>query len=135
MSLFELLGEKYNPGPVGSIDTEKRSKNPKPKYLFLKFIISLILLLTLEYAFLDSYQFNDKYFFIANGIMLFYLFCAYKINITPNTSNLGWVPFLIDNPFRFSDDMNRLSIILLIIFWPGKFISTSVIDYYNYKIN
>ncbi len=133
MGLFEFIGEIYNPGPVGTVDFEKRLKDPKPNYLLFKFLVSIILLVVLEFVY--ATEFNAKNFLIVNGITLFYLFCAYKINITPNYQNTGWVPFIIDNPFRYSDDINRLSIFFMVILWPGKFLSTSIINYYYHKKN
>lgn len=72
-------------------------------------------------------------FWIFNVLLSIYLICGYYINITPDTSNLGWVPFIIDHPFRFSDDINRFSMLIMVILFPGKYILGSLIRYYRYK--
>ncbi len=132
MSLLEFLGESYNPGEYGTIDFKKKNKSPKPNYIHLKFFISISIILGFNLAYLNSSEVAIKEFLILNGSIIIYLFIAYITNIVPNTKNLGWVPFVIDNPFRYSDDINRISVFILIILWPGKFISSSIINLYRY---
>ncbi len=41
---------------------------------------------------------------------------------------LGWLGGLMDHPFRYSDDINRFPIFLMIRLWPGRLIAESMID-------
>jgi hypothetical protein len=34
----------------------------------------------------------------------------------------------VDHPFRFSDDISRFLIVLLVILWPGRFVATAIAD-------
>jgi hypothetical protein len=137
MSLIEIIGESLNPGPVGEVKFKREPDSPKNKYLLLHFSIAVVTLLAGEYTYLHYANVGPMNldFWIFNGILSIYLVCGYYINITPETSNLGWVPFIIDNPFRFSDDFNRFSIFIMIILFPGKYVSSSLVRYYRYKKN
>ncbi len=64
----------------------------------------------------------------AVGIGVAYCLAAYFVRPEADTSNLGWAGGLIDHPFRFSDDINRLLLFLTIILWPGRFVAESLID-------
>jgi len=54
------------------------------------------------------------------ALMVTYLMAAYVINVTPDTSNLGWGGTMIDNPFSYEDDRNRAMLKLALFLWPGK---------------
>ena len=65
---------------------------------------------------------------IAAGLTLLYLVIAYLVHPQPDTSNIGWLGGLMDHPFRYSDDINRFLIFLVIALWPGRFVSESLVD-------
>ncbi|MEM6260236.1 MAG: hypothetical protein AAF711_10440 [Planctomycetota bacterium] len=52
--------------------------------------------------------------------MVTYLMASYCIEITPDTSNLGWGGTMIDNPFSFEDDHNRAMLKIALFVWPGR---------------
>jgi len=134
MSLLEIIGESANPGPIGRISRKREPDSPKNKNLLFHFLIAVTSLFIVEYTYLDTNkgtQMNID-FWIFNGILLAYLLIGYYITIIPNTSNLGWVPFVIDNPFRFSDDINRFSILMMLLLMPGKYVLGSLINYYRH---
>lgn len=45
-----------------------------------------------------------------------------------DTSNLGWLGGLVDDPFRWSDDWNRSMIFLKILLMPGRFVGRSFVN-------
>lgn len=132
MSIFELIGELFNPGQVGEIDFNDRRETYHRKFIIIRLVISLLLLGLLEYLFLrHPKHYNDfVYILKVNAFLLIYLLISFKIKIRSNSDNLGWVPFLIDNPFRISDDFNRFLVVLKVLFMPGKYISSSIHDFY-----
>ena len=137
MSLFEIIGELINPGPVGKVEFKDTRQAPRKKFVPLRFALSMVLLGCAEYLFLfqpDRYT-DPVYLLKVNSIIAIYLLIAFRIRIKANTNNMGWVPFLIDNPFRISDDINRFMVILNLLFMPGKYISRSIIDFYKYCKN
>jgi hypothetical protein len=134
MGLFEILGELFNPSPVGKIYFNDKDYHLRKKLIPIRFIISLMIIGIVEYLiiFKTGYH-NDSTFLVTFNIALFiYLLISQFINIEPDYDNLGWVPFLINNPFRFSDNINRLLVILKLLFSPGKWISKSIVGFFRY---
>ena len=43
MSLLELIGESYNPGPVGEVKVKRKPDPPQNKYALLHFLISILI--------------------------------------------------------------------------------------------
>ena len=120
MGIFEIIGELFNPGQIGEIDFSDNRKIYGKKFINIRVAISLIILGFVEYLFLNQPEHYNDYGYIlrVNIIMLIYLLISSKINVRPNSQNLGWVPFKIDNPFRFSDDINRFLVVFKILFMP-----------------
>ena len=127
MSLFEVFGEMANPGEVGSIHFgAPQYRYQSKRAVYLKFIVAMIMICGIIYC-LQSFRLDLT--MISISIIGSYFFIAYFVHPTPDTSNLGWLGCLIDNPFRFSDDMNRFLLFLKILLWPGLFILSSAIDF------
>ena len=57
-----------------------------------------------------------------------YLGLGYMFRPKPDFENLGWFGGLMDNPFRFSDGLNRFLLSLLVLLLPARFVSTSLAD-------
>jgi hypothetical protein len=57
-----------------------------------------------------------------------YLGIGYVFRPRPNLENMGWFGGLMDNPFRLSDGHNRFLVWLFVLFLPGRFVSTSIVD-------
>lgn len=128
MSLFEFLFERRNPGNVGSIE-----KNDKPinkvsiPVLIFKIIVSVAIVYGLLYLFvLHNLSFMSVFIFAA--VLILYCLISYSFIPKPDTSNIGWLGGLIDHPFRYSDDLNRMLVFFYIILLPGRFIATTVLQ-------
>lgn len=134
MGLFELLGELFNPDPVGKISFNDKDSNLRKKLIPIRFIISLMIIGIVEYLMIfKTGDHNDLTYLLTFNIgLLLYLLTSKFINIEPEYDNLGWVPFLINNPFRLSDNVNRLLVILKLLFSPGKWISKSIVGFFQY---
>lgn len=134
MGIFEIIGELISPGPIGKMDFRDKDFEVRQKLIPIRFFISLIIIGAIEYLliFRTSY-FNDLSSVLkVNALLLIYLLIASTLRIKPDYDNLGWVPFLINNPFRISDNYNRFLVFLNILFMPGKYISKSVVAFYRY---
>src|SRR3954471_7578156 len=105
MGLFEWLGEYFNPGPVGTIDTGPQplfKANIKRVWVVLTIIIGLGLL-----AFFIFFAFNNENKILSLSILFIYLIASYLLTPKPDTSNVGWFGGLMNNPLRVSDNFNR----------------------------
>ena len=65
---------------------------------------------------------------IGVAVSLVYLAIAAAYRPEPDTSDLGWLGGLVDNPFRFSDNINRFLLFLLIVLWPGRLVADALAD-------
>jgi hypothetical protein len=128
MGLFEYLFERKNPGKVGSFKRNDQPAEPVSiPVLVLKILISGLMIYGLFYM---TVLYNVSFMKIAAFIviLLIYCFISYKVIPQPDTSNVGLLGGLIDHPFRYTDDLNRILIVFLILLYPGRFISTTAIQ-------
>ncbi len=134
MGIFEIIGELINPGSIGKMDFIDNEHKVRQKFIPIRFTISLIIITIFEYllVFQTDYYSDFIYILKVNSFLVVYLLIAYIIRIKPDYDNLGWIPFLINNPFRFSDNINRFLVILNVLFMPGKYISKSIVGFYKY---
>lgn len=134
MGIFEIIGELINPGPVGKVDLSDNDYNIRQKLIPIRFVVSLIIIGLIEYLliFQTNCDSDSAYILQINIALVIYLLISLFINVKPDYDNLGWVPFLINNPFRFSDNINRFLMILNLLLTPGKFISKSIVGFFRY---
>lgn len=134
MGIFEIIGELVNPGPAGRMDFNAREYKLRQKFIPVRLVLSLIIIGLIEYwiRFHAGYPEDFSYVLKANIFLVIYLLLAFAVRIQPDYDNLGWVPFVINNPFRLSDNFNRFLVILTILFAPGKYISRSLVEFYRY---
>lgn len=129
MRLFEWLGEFFTPGPVGDIDTSRQPlfdrgiKNGWAIFsLLIGFGLSAFVIFLIGTA-------DNKLF--ALGCFALYLLLSYLLTPKPDASNLGWLGGLINNPFRISDDANRLLVLFYLFLLPGKLIVYAIQRFYR----
>ncbi len=129
MGLLEIFGESFNPGNVGGIEKNKVVKNDQNiKTLILKSIVAIgIVVGVYLFIFSDGLDIAGTLFYI--GVMFIYCVISYLIIPKPDYSNIGWLGGLLDHPFRYSDDLNRMLIFLSVILYPGRFIATTAMSW------
>ena len=129
MSIWEWLFERNNPGPLGSIcDSDK---NPEKENLWVTVVGGCLALAALSFVswhfvIADSfkYQFWD-YLLRPLSLCIYLLVCA-NYTVRPAFNNMGYLGF-IDNPFRYTDDINRWLFFIMIALLPGKLIIIPII--------
>lgn len=128
MGLLEILFEKTNPGPIGELNTNrKKPKKPKIGVLIIKLIISIVMIaFVFNITVLPRLSIESAISFII--VLTIYCLLGYFIMPKPDYSNMGWAGGLIDNPFRFSDDLNRSLMGLQIVLYPGRFIAVTFVQ-------
>ncbi len=130
MSLFEWLGESFNPGSVGAFHVRARERRKRRRIDVLGcLVLSCFLIGIWICAIWGVFEVQSlKGLTIAAGGTLAYLIIAYFVHPQPDAENMGWFGGLWDHPFRISDDINRSLVVLLIVLWPGRFIAESIVD-------
>ena len=128
MGLLELLFEKSNPGPIGGINTNgKKPERPKLWVLIIKLVVSIAWIGFLFKVFVLSELGMERIIGFLIGFTL-YCLAGYFIIPKPDYSNMGWAGGLMDNPFRYSDDLNRFLMMLQMVLYPGRFIAVTFVQ-------
>lgn len=132
MWLLEWLGERRNPGPVGTFETgEPEPARGHPGTIFLKAALALIGAIAVGLPIAETAQTPKDRIWLALATILYFA-VAYWVTPRPDRSNMGLASGLFDHPFRLSDDTNRILAILAILLWPGKFVTVSLRDLVRY---
>jgi len=128
MGLIELIGESIRPGKIGTIDTTKGEKEKRIGVLIVKTILSIAIVAVLYYLMFGiSVHLKELLLFVA--VMTVYSITGYFISPKPDYFNIGWFGGVFNNPFKISDDINRMLIFIMIILMPGRLISTTVVSW------
>lgn len=128
MGLLELLFEKSNPGPAGEINTNgKKPEKPELWALIIKLVVSIAWIGFLFYVLVLSGLSAERVMGFVIGFTI-YCLAGYFIIPKPDYSNMGWAGGLMDNPFRYSDGLNRFLIGLKIVLYPGRFIAVTFVQ-------
>lgn len=128
MGLKEILSELKKPGKIGTIDKIKRKNEKHIGMLIIKTILSLAIITGLYYVILGN-SFHIQKFLVFVAVMALYSAAGYYILPKPDYSNIGWFGGLFDNPFKISDDINRMFIFVMVLLMPGRLISTTVLSW------
>lgn len=122
--LFGWLFERRDPQPVGTIE----GGHPPPftgRRLFVA-LRGLAGAALIGWAVLLAFGSTRPLRML--GLLATYLVVAYLVHPRPDRSNLGVARGLIDHPFRWSDDKNRMLLGLQIVLYPGRFAVAAVRD-------
>ncbi len=131
MSLFEWLGEYFNPKNIGEITKETPPDKKQSKFkVYIHFVISILLLTGYYYLWLkNDTTFNFKKIIIISILLTIYLLIAYNFKAKPDYENIGLFGTPINHPFRISDNFNRFLMFIEFILIPGRYISLSIINF------
>jgi hypothetical protein len=132
MSLIEIIGESLDPGPVGDFHGDEGPRPARPRAMVvLRGAIGLAMIAApLVIAALRVPFSLGTLGFVALGLAV-YLLLAYRMRPNPDFSNMGYLGGVLDDPFRYSDDLNRLLLFLKLLLWPGRFATTSVLELFR----
>lgn len=127
MSLLEWLGESYNPGPSGSVELGGGKRPDRSRgAVLVRFVISVAVLAVVYVLILQRTGISIP---LVLGLTGGYLLLGYFVHPKPDTSNAGWLGGLVDHPLRYSDDINRFLLSLLVFLLPGRFLAESLVEF------
>jgi hypothetical protein len=134
MGMFEWWGEQWNPGRVGGVDLMEDRPVPQSAGLtFARFGLTLATVFGAAVAAMLVPQEPSPVLVLqVAGALVAYIVIATILRPKPDMKNMGFAGGLIDNPFRYSDDLNRGLMWLAILFWPGRFLGNGVVDMYRW---
>ena len=119
MSLFEWIGERFNPGPVGTVKPENNNAW-QPKHRAVVWMLTLSGLGLFGFFVWAILQWDRQWLGLLS--LAVYLLLAWSLSPKPDHRNMGWFGGLVNNPFRFSDDINRVLLLFAVLLLPGKLI-------------
>lgn len=132
MSLFEIIGETVDPGSTGSVETGEPPREPRSRAAtILRGVLALAVVGTVFVFTAVAGPLASGRPGMAGGVITVYLLLAYFVHPRPDYDNLGWAGGIFDNPFRYSDDVNRLLVFLLVVLWPGRIASSAIVDMFR----
>jgi hypothetical protein len=129
MSIFEWFIEKDNPNPTGDFkDREPPHQDDPVNWVALiigqaMFWYGLYCIVFKNWSGIIDVQ-NVS---VIIAFFLTYIALGYKIDVEPNYDNMGWFG-VFDNPFRYTDDVNRWLFFFKIILYPGYLMGESFIQ-------
>ncbi len=130
MSFLEWWGESVDPGKVGQVDLRGQHEVCQSRTLIvLRLVVVLIGLpvlwgLAISTIALPVWQAGA----LVVGGTLIYMALGYLLRPEPDMDNLGWCGGLMDHPWRYSDDINRMLVALAVVLGPGRFVAESLLD-------
>lgn len=132
MSLFEIIGESVDPGTTGSLETGKPPHEPRSRLaVIVRGIVALGVVGTVFVMTALVDPLTPGRVTIVACVMAAYLLLAYFVRPQPDYDNLGWAGGIFDNPLRYSDDINRFLVLVMVVLWPGRFVSTAIVDLFR----
>lgn len=128
MSLWEHLEEQLEPGPVGDFELGPPPHEPRPRrHVLVRGILGLAMVaVPLVLASLATPSSVGTVAWVAAGLEL-YLAVAYYVRPRPAAFDTRWRA-VIENPFRFTDDLNWMLWFLGVVLRPGRFASTAIVE-------
>ena len=124
MTLFEWFFERNSPGPVGHIQRSEDQDDWSNGMIIVCGVFAIIALGTfIWYATLEN-AFDTKINVhgLRAALLALYLFVAASYTVYPDTNNMGFLGGMINNPFRYTDNINRFLVFILIFLIPGKLV-------------
>jgi hypothetical protein len=126
---LSAMGEADNPGGVGQLLPETPPVVRNRWVSLIGFVVGLLAIgawiLLLWHWCLPEHLVT---FAVVMAVTFFYLVVSYFVMPTPDYSNMGWFGGMADNPFRYSDDINRFLLFLQIMLLPGRVLAALVVN-------
>jgi hypothetical protein len=128
---YEYIGEQSDPRPAGAvrINTFYETRRLPAWHVALKLVgsasmIGVGLFITIPLIPLATWQSLA----LASGLMLLYVGFAFFVRPEPNGDNMGFLGGFVNDPFHFSDNINRGLWKAHCCLGPGRFIAETILD-------
>jgi hypothetical protein len=130
-SLFELIGEAIDPGEVGGFECgAPEVKRRSSTIVLLHFLLAVGLLAAALIGITFGAWGSWGWLLLWLALLGVYLLAAHYLTPVPAYDNLGWLGGIFDNPFRYSDNLNWLLILLMCLLYPGHLVTVGLRDGY-----
>jgi hypothetical protein len=130
MDFFGWLLERRNPGPTGSVETHYNGRVRTHLSIIAGGMASLTAVILPFYFIVDNNGFSWQTLGIYAVFGIIYLLISYRLNPVADSRNMGIFGF-INNPFKYTDDINRFLIFFKIFLYPGRLIGIGLVDFWE----
>ncbi|WP_316844613.1 hypothetical protein [Pedobacter psychrodurus] len=132
MSIFEWFFERNNPSPTGWVEAHHYKLYWPRIWIILTGLIAFTAVLFFIYyiPFNKFRSFEIGRACVGVFLVIAYLIAAYYIYIKPDYNNMGFLGF-IDNPFRYTDNINRFMMFFQLFLLPGKVIAIPIVNMFS----
>lgn len=130
---YEIWGEQTNPGKVGSVDFSAEHEPCRCRPLIWARFFFVLVGLPILWG-IAAYSLPlpaIQAWPLVIGLTVIYVALSYLIDPKPDLDNVGWLGGMMDNPVRYSDDLNRLLLGVKIVLGPGRFVAESLLDAFS----
>lgn len=134
MSWQEKMREGNNPGKMGTVKQADLSgpRRVNPVFAIVKFGLFFAAMVAFPLVVTFQQEVTDPKVLVGSFLgLLAYVTVSTVFTPEPDMSNIGMAGGLIDDPNRYSDDVNRNLMFLLIFTGPGRFLGSGVVDMYH----
>jgi len=128
--LRSYFGEQIDPKPMGSIEVNTEHEFQKSPFLVMLKFFGLLALAAVGYPLLLPMIPLPlwKSVVLVSGIILVYVGLAFFIRPEPHKDNMGWLGGFVDDPFHYSDNVNRFLFTSHMLLGPGRFVAGTILD-------
>ncbi len=123
------LGEPARPIPAGSGEGDSQGERPEATAAWVWFTVACVVLAGWFLLLWGVAGLHSEKLAIAVAVTLVYLALGYCVHLEPDyryDDGLAGVP-LINKPFDWTDNINRMQIYLNGLLWPGRFLAESLV--------
>jgi len=131
MSLFEWLGESFNPGSVGGVTSHDNDRSRTRLGAICTGVVALGLCSLPFFVGVGRNGLSLERVGITLAVESIYIALAYYLKPEPDMENIGWLGGLMDHPFRYSDDVNRFLLFVAVVLFPGRLIGIGLVDFFR----
>ena len=95
------------------------------RYTLLRFVLAMG---GIAWGIYWMFQTSANFYYGLGGLLI-YSVLGYVVHPEPDWQDMGCLGALFDNPFRISDNFNRILSVLLLCLLPARFISETFADF------
>lgn len=128
MSIFEIIGEDQDPGDLGSVKVRPpEAEGGSVGEVATRAVVAFVILAIVGTAAVRMARGVDGTLLPLGALVVYLLLCT-VFSPEPDGDNLGMLGGAVDNPVRWSDDVNRGLLGLAVLAAPGRWMVAALIE-------
>jgi hypothetical protein len=123
-----------NQGPVGKVEFGlERGRPGSAVWVHLRLLLTLVAMVAASIALPLQLELPGFEPVLATlGGLVAYSFVGVMVRPQADLTNMGWMGGLVDNPFRYRDDLNRTLQFFDFVLWPGRVLGGAFVAFWRF---